>query len=331
MNIFPTQYSTLSAAALAKYVEKQYGYNGLSGRLLLRGVSDTYLLEGPADKYILKIYRDAHRSLEEINGEVQLLNIYKKHHLPLSYPIADEEGRYIQAFAAAEGTRHGVLFTYAEGKVVADPTEAQVRTVGREMARLHNVAANLELNYKRKEYNIDTMIVQPLEKVAPLFKDMPEEYEGLKRIAAKAIEKLNSIDKSNFSYGYCQFDFMPQNFHFVDDQVTFFDFDFAGKGYLVNDVMSFINHYNLHGHFGKMTREAADKVIRQFLEAYRSVRPLSAEEEEAIPALNVGFWQFYLGFQYENFDDWSNTFFNERWIKERAKLMIRLAEANGIV
>lgn len=34
-----------------------------------------------------------------------------------------------------------------------------------------------------------------------------------------------------------------------------------------------------------------------------------------------GFWVFYLGFQYENYDDWSSVFFNTRYLKERGGVL----------
>lgn len=326
MSIFPTQYSTLSSAALAKHVEKQYGYNNLNGRFLLRGVSDTYQLEGPADKYILKIYREKHRSLEEINGEVQLLNLLRKDGAQVATPIADEEGKYIQTFQAAEGIRHGILFNFAPGQPEMNPSDEQVRITGKEMAKLHNIAATLELNYKRKEYNNYTIFIKPLETLAPAFKDLPEEYKTLTDLANMAMEKLNSFDTAAFSYGYCQYDFLPKNFHFDGNRLTFFDFDFAGKGYLINDVMSYWLHYALDAYTGRNTREAGDRLFAIFLEAYQTVRPLSDEEIEAIPYLNIGFWIFYLEFQYENFDDWSNIFFTPRYLKDRTVMFKKVAE-----
>jgi Ser/Thr protein kinase RdoA (MazF antagonist) len=327
MSIFPTQYSTLSSAALGKYVEKQYGYNGLKCHLLLHNVSDTYLLEGPADNYILKIYRDAHRSLEQIQGEVQLLNAFKKQGASVSSPIADEEGKYVQSFTAAEGIRNGVLFTYAAGQPVMNPNEEQIRITGREMATLHNIAATVQLDYKRGEYNYETMFIQPLQTIRPAFQHLPEEYDTLTRLATMAMEKLNSFDTSQFSYGYCQYDFLPKNFHFDElNQLTFFDFDFAGKGWLANDLMVYWAHYALNTFYGRGTREGNDAAFAIFLDAYRSVRPFSEEEAAAIPYLQIGWWIFFLGFQYENFDDWSNIFFSERYLKDRTALVAKLVE-----
>jgi Ser/Thr protein kinase RdoA (MazF antagonist) len=50
---------------------------------------------------------------------------------------------------------------------------------------------------------------------------------------------------------------------------------------------------------------------------YREVRPLADAELAAIPYLGVGFWLFYFAFAYRHFDDWSNTFFGPRYLRER--------------
>ena len=322
MNIFPTQYSTLSSAALRSYLEKQYGIGPLTGRLLVRNVSDTYLFEAPTTKYIFKLYRNAHRSLPEIEGEVELLNILHERRSRVAYAIRDLQGGQIQHFQAAEGMRHGVLLYFAPGKPVLDMNDEQLRTTGREMAKIHNITATLQLQHPRPVYDLQTTLLQPLKAIEPNYKDLGEEYVYLRETADKVIGKMKQFDTASFSYGYCHYDFLPKNFHF-DEQggVTFFDFDFAGKGYLVYDIMTFYMFFFLYMDMGRISREKADRDFGVFLEAYRSVRPLSAEEVEAIPYLGYTFWVFFLEFYQEHFEDWSNTFLGPRFIRERVALI----------
>jgi Ser/Thr protein kinase RdoA (MazF antagonist) len=322
MSTFPAQYSTLSAAALKPYIGAAYNLNLLTCKYLLRGVSDTYVLEGVTSKYILKIYREQHRSLEEIKGEVELLNGLKAAGASVAYPLEDIFNGQIQKFEAAEGIRYGILFSYAEGKPVLDLNDEQLKTVGRQMAAVHNITSIIELKYPRKAYTVDTTLTQPIKVLEPAFAELPDEYAYLKDIALKVIEKLESFNLAAFSYGYCQYDFLPKNFHFSDSgKLTFFDFDFAGQGYLANDLMSFFVHFFMHVYAGKLTEEEADRMYQVFIAAYREVRPVSDEEIGAIPYLGVGFWIFYLGFQQEHFDDWSNPFFGTRFVKDRVALI----------
>ncbi|TCC91951.1 hypothetical protein EZ428_09415 [Pedobacter frigiditerrae] len=327
MDIFPAQYSTLSSKAIGVFLASQYDLKNPSCRLLIHNVSDTYILEGASSKYIFKIYRDKHRKLAEIKAEVELLNLIHKQGGSVAHPIKDVNGEEIQSFNAVEGTRYGVLFTYALGKVVPDMSNEQLATLGREMAKLHNITSAITLRNTRKEYSIETMLLKPLEVFKPAFKELPEEYSFLKESVIKIAKKIETFDLHNFSYGYCQYDFLPKNFHFAEDgKLTFFDFDFAGQGHLINDIASFYIHYFLEVYGGKITQEEADKCFAVFVENYRKVRNLSDDELAAIPYFGFAFWIFYLGFQYENFDDWSCIFFNSNYLKHRTALIKKWKE-----
>ncbi|WP_338876260.1 phosphotransferase [Spirosoma sp. SC4-14] len=326
MNIFPTQYSTLSTVALTNHIEKHYGLTNLTGKFLLHGVSDTYRLDGLTDSYIFKVYRSAHRKLNEIKGEVELIRILHERGAQVSYPILDRNNESIQVFSAAEGTRHGVLFSFANGKNVYDFTDEQLRIIGREMAFNHNITSQIELAYERNAYDIETTLQRPLQRLKPWFVDDPEGYSYLLAIAGQVIQKLGTFDTDCFSYGYCHYDYLPKNFHFDGDRLTLFDFDFAGKGFLANDLASFLVHFFFHTATGKITKGEADRQYLLFVEGYRQIRPLSDEELEAVPFLGIMFWIFYLGFQYENLDDWANTFAGPRYLKERVSIIKRFSE-----
>ncbi|MDF2188125.1 phosphotransferase [Paraflavitalea sp. CAU 1676] len=331
MNIFPTQYSTLSAQALGNFVANQYNLKGATCQYLLRGVSDTYKIEGQGGKFILKIYRDMHRSLEQIKGEVELLNILKEGSARVSYPIADREGHQIQTFQAAEGTRYGVLFSYAEGKPSLKPTTEQIILTAREMARVHNISSSIKLSHTRPIYNYESILINPIQLLAPAFHELPDEYQYIQDTAQLVMNKLNSLHADTFAAGYCHYDFMPKNFHFGEEnELTFFDFDFAGHGWLVNDLMTYWVHFALYTVMGRMTRDEADVAFDLFVNTYREYRPLSNEEVQAIPYLNFCFWIFYLGFHYENFDDFSTHFFNTGFLRERIALVKKIMIGYGV-
>ncbi|MFA6275327.1 MAG: phosphotransferase [Pedobacter sp.] len=327
MDVFPAQYSTLSSKALAEFLTIKYDLKNVTCRLLIHNVSDTYLLETETINYVFKVYRDNHRKLAEIKGEVELLNLLFEGKASVAHPIKDAEGKYIQSFNAAEGVRQGVMFSYALGTVVSDMNEEQLATVGKEMAKIHNISSIIELRSSRKEYSIDTMLLNPLAIFKPAFEDLKDEYIFLTQAVNQVAEKISELNLSRFSYGYCQYDFLPKNFHFDETgHLTFFDFDFAGKGHLINDIASFYIHYFLEVYYGKMTQEKADKAFAVFVTNYRKVRSLSDEELAAIPYFGFAFWIFYLGFQYENFDDWSNIFFGPKYLKDRTTLIKKWVE-----
>lgn len=327
MAVFPTQYSVLSAKALQDHLPMQYGFEITNCKLIIHNVSDTYLVETTSASYIFKIYRDKHRTYDEIMGEMQLLEYLHQNSASVSYPVKDTSGRYLQPFNAAEGIRYGALFTYAKGENVYQMSDGQLKLVGREMARLHQLSSKVILDYPRKSYTIASTLQEPLQIIEPAFKNLKSEYDYLVGIADFSIQELSKLDLSSFGYGYCHYDFLPKNFHFEgEDSLTFFDFDFAGQGYLINDITSFYIHFFLDVYHGKLTRDEADKCFEVFLEAYRKVKPVADDEIQSIKYFGLGFWLFYFGFHQENFDDWSNSFFTPNFIKSRIVLIKKWME-----
>lgn len=294
--LFPASYSTLSPSALAALIETAYGFTSVRCTLLVRGVGDTYSIETPGSRYILRVYRSSHRSLTQVAAELELLLDLQAAGVPVSYPLRDDEGALVQVLDAIEGPRYGVLFTYAAGQSVSIPNASQLRNLGREVARFHNISSGYENDGRRWTYDLDTTLFQPLERLEPYFSEYPEGIAWLRRAAEAVRERLERMDTSGFSTGYCHFDLLPKNFHFEGDAVTLFDFDFLGYGWLVNDMMTFWQHLNVEVYLGRLTQTAADEAYKIFLDGYREYRPLGTEELKAMPYLMLGFWVFYMGF-----------------------------------
>lgn len=63
----------------------------------------------------------------------------------MSYPVLDREGHYVFTVEVPEGTRHGVVFTHAPGRVCSVLNDKQIKLFGREMAKLHTVSTNVSL------------------------------------------------------------------------------------------------------------------------------------------------------------------------------------------
>lgn len=295
--VFPTLYSTLSPTALATYISQQYTFGPVQCKFIVRGVGDTYLVTAADSQFILRIYRPSHRTLGNIQAEVELLTALNSADVSVSYPLADKNGNYIQPLLAAEGTRHAVLFTYAEGRSQNLLSEIQLRNFGREMARFHNVSSSVQLSDARWTFDLETTLYEPLAAARDYFSEDAASYEWLLQSADKVKDVLSKLDTSRFSTGYCHFDFLPKNFHFdAADNITFFDFDFFGKGWLANDLMTFRQQLLLDGLLHRLTAEQVEKTWSLFVEAYRTERALSEDELTAIPYLGLGFWVFYMGF-----------------------------------
>ena len=323
--LFPTVYSTLDPAALAAWFGDRYGHPDVKCDVFVRGVGDTYILQTDDTRFVLRVYRPSHRNLAQISAELALLLAAKDAGVSVSFPVADPTGEVIHGFEAAEGIRYGVVFSYAPGAFVSVLNEAQLRNLGRELARFHDVASAVRLGDSRWTYDPETTLTKPLEKVRPYFALLPEEYAWWRQAAERAIARVAQTDTSGFSSGYCHFDLLPQNFHFDGDSPTLFDFDFAGYGWLVYDLAIFRVHLDLDVHFGRQTKEAADAGFTTFLSAYMEQRPLSDDEQALIPWLGLSFWCFYMGFHSTH--DQFYPLVQPGQLKARTALIRKLTEA----
>jgi Ser/Thr protein kinase RdoA (MazF antagonist) len=221
----------------------------------------------------------------------------KNSDVSVSYPVPDREGHYLFTVEAPEGARHGVVFTHAPGRFCSVLNDKQIKLFGREMAKFHSVSVKIRLVNQRWNFDSETTLIKPLVAIKDYFKDCPDEYTWLQKVTEENLDKISNLDGSSFTSGYCHFDFFPKNFHFEgDDSITFFDFDFFGYGWIVNDVMTFQQHLFLEVEIGRMSERTSEQVFKLFIEAYREIRALTVEELNAIPTLSLGFWMFYFGF-----------------------------------
>jgi Ser/Thr protein kinase RdoA (MazF antagonist) len=301
-NLFPASYSTLSSLALAEFIRERYGFVPVECKMILRGVGDTYLVTTVAQadragtQFILRVYRPDQRSLSQIRAETDLLLALKERDIPVSWPIADSSGLVIQSVDAIEGTKHLVLFSFAPGRSVVKLNEKQLYNLGYQMARFHLASQTIELADKRWSFDVETTMFGPLEDLRDAFAENAEGYAWMQQAAKNAREKLEQLDADSLPFGCCHFDLLPKNFHYDGDAITFFDFDFFGYGLLANDIMVFWQHLCLDVHFGRMTRDEADRAYAGFLSGYQDVRPVSRRELSAVPYLSLGWWLFYMRF-----------------------------------
>jgi Ser/Thr protein kinase RdoA (MazF antagonist) len=112
--------------------------------------------------------------------------------------------------------------------------------------------------------------------------------------------------------GAVHLDIWFDNLHFgPEHQITLFDFDFCGNGWLALDIAYFqLQLFNTNPN-----EQEYETKLASFLAGYASVAPISPAEERLVPWLAACVWFFYLGVQCDRFDNWSNIFLNQDHLK----------------
>jgi Ser/Thr protein kinase RdoA (MazF antagonist) len=312
MTHFPVTNSNLSATHIGLFLQGKYPLSkDAKCQLIKAGINDTYLVTDNSDKFVFRVYSLNWRTKAEIGEEIKLLNQLKQNDISISYPLSDNENNYIQTLNAPEGDRFAVLFIFASGEkqhIISKETHFQI---GQLMARLHKITHNHKLN--RIDYTPEIILIDSLKKVSSFLTTDTEEMNFMKSAQSYLLKEFENADTSQIRQGVVHLDIWFDNLNITNDnKVTIFDFDFCGNGWLCLDVAYYV--LQLHN-IEKYEAKDYQPKVDSFLKGYESITPLSTEEKRLIPILGVSLYFFYLGIQCQRYDNWSNSFLSENYLK----------------
>lgn len=273
--------SVIAADVFLPLLEAHYDLQApLACRLRFVGDNDTYLVRAGETPYALRAYRfgrDWIRSESDYRFEMEWLAFLHERGLPVSYPIRRRDGELLNKLVAPEGTRHWVLFSFAEGRVVYPLDGGQSRLVGQKVAEIHLASNDFVTEHRRFRVDLEFLLDQPVDRITRFPGDgRKQDVAFVTRLAQQLKERILALGISGDGYGIIGGDFNGGNHHFTDaGQVTFFDFDLCGYGWRAYDFAVFFRNAGLRG--------APPEMGEAFLDGYRSVRTLSPAERRAIP------------------------------------------------
>jgi len=319
MSHFPVITSTLSEQHLALFLQEIYKLSAATTcRLLKTGINHVYFVTDGAQKYVFRVYSLNWRSRKEISEEIRLLNLLKDNHIPVSYPIADAKSNYIQTLNAPEGERFGVMFSYAKGEKVFNFSTELHRRIGEIMAQFHKITHNLSLD--RVTYTPEKVLLDSPQHFFGFLPDDTPEVEFIRYAQQHLLAALKKVDETKIRKGVVHLDIWFDNLNILNgNEITIFDFDFCGNGWQCYDI----GYYILQIHSTEVDENEYKLKAEAFLKGYESVSPISDEEKRILPLLGECIYLFYLGVQCQRFNNWSNTFINEVYLKRFINLRIK--------
>ncbi len=326
MSHFPVSKSNLSAKHLAVYLSEHYHFlSENTCRFIKPGINDTYLVESKDKQFVFRVYSYNWRSATEIQQELQFLDLLKSRGIAVSYPVLDNSNQYIQALNAPEGMRYGVLFSYAKGKKRMKSSAALHAKIGAAMASIHKISQSRALD--RPTYNESTLLIESFKQIQDfLSKDAPE-FKWLKDTHVFLLKEFSNFDVRQLRQGIVHLDIWFDNINVTDqDEITFFDFDFCGNGWLCLDLA----YYWLALHTVEPDQSTRLVKWNSFIKGYQSVEKITSEELRILPVLGLALYYFYFGNMCKRFENWSNFFLNEVYIEQYVKVSIQgYFEAQG--
>lgn len=316
--------SVIAPYALSSHLNEAYPqFHSCNCRLLKTGINHTYLVAQDSKTYVFRIYCFGWRSESEIKAELDWLLVLHENMLPISIPIADKKGNYIQSIDAPEGRRFGVLFTVAHGQKLQQLTIYAHAQIGSVLAKMHQIGNDKKLN--RPTYSPESMMNQGLQAISNFLSPSQPEMQYLMNLKEHLSRKLREKAFQNLDSGIVHMDLWFDNINVNDDEeVTIFDFDFCGNGYLALDIA----YYQLQLFNTEVVPEKRNEKQQAFLQAYQLIQPFPELNPSQWATLSLCMYYFYLGIQCSRFQDWSASFLNETYLKRYIENFIKKFQVN---
>ena len=303
---FPVTYSTLSAEALADWLEASYELGAVTAcRLLHRGLNDSYLVEAARGRYVLRVYRAGWRSAEEIAYEVAVLEHLGRKGIAVALPVRGRNDHAIEWLQAPEGSRAAVLFTHAPGREL-DGSIEDSRRYGRAAASIHAATDDFEAGHARFALDLDHLLAQPLAAIRPFLRHRPADLHAIEGLAASVRRRVEALTVAGqMDRGFCHGDFHGDNAHIEGDTVTMFDFDCGGPGWRAYDIAVFRWRWG--------DDAAGEARWAAFLEGYRELRPIGETDLAAVPLFVAARAIWLRGLHAANTADWGRSWLNDAY------------------
>lgn len=319
MNHFPVVSSNLSPTHLSEFVREKYGLSNTTlCNLLKAGINHIYLIKDEEKRFVFRVYSLNWRSENEVLEEIRLLNLLKANNISISYPISGLSENYIQTINAPEGKRLAVMFSFAEGEKFLNFDEQNHFNIGVLMAQIHQITENLDLD--RITYTPQVLVDDVFNYLPNFLSSDTEEMDFMRSTQKFLLNEFSKVNLEKVRKGTVHLDIWFDNLNITKDRkIIIFDFDFCGNGWLCLDIA----YYVLQLHSTERDETICKSKLDSFMAGYESITPISDEEKQILPMLGVSLYFFYIGIQCQRFDNWSNTFLNEMYLKRFINLLIK--------
>lgn len=311
MDCLAIAHSVPSAASIAAFVTVTYDLGPVADcRLHTRGVNDTYDLRCGTARYVLRCYRAGWRRLDDIGFELEALLHLQRKGVPVAAPVMRCDGEYVGRIDCPEGPRATVLFTYAEGRLVAMVEESH--HYGCALASIHNATDDFTSSTEHFRLDLRHLLDEPLPLILPFLAARPTDRDYLAELAGRLRLQIERVG-AGLSVGFCRGDAWGGNAHVLDDTVTFFDFDCCGEGWLSYDLAVFLWDQASGDHPDRSAHCAA------ILAGYQTQRAIRPADRDAIPLFVLARQIWHMGVHAAGVDHWGSGWLDDSYFDRRMR------------
>jgi Ser/Thr protein kinase RdoA (MazF antagonist) len=256
---------TIDVQRVVEQSRERYGLVDPVCRDLGTPANDTIEVVAPSGHFALKLYNPDSKNADEVQWEVDLTLHLLQHGVPVARPVAGCDGERVQIFDIEDRPRAAVLFEWVRGRKPGR-SRTTYSHLGRVAALIHQAADTFTSELPREQYTTATLLDEQLERMQE-----PLVASGQRQAVVDLAERLRQrISRPTLDYGVCHMDLTYDNVHLDDNALTVFDFDSAGRCWRAYEPCRVL--------------KLSEDFFRTWLDAYRSVRSFSHDDETAVAA-----------------------------------------------
>jgi len=242
---------------------------------IAEGVENSnYLLRTERGDFILTLYEKRVKAAD-LPYFLGLMDHLAEREFPCPVPVHGKDGQALRTLCK----RKAALVTFLRGISVHHPTPEHCRGVGTGMANMHLAGKGFD---KTRE---NALSVAGWRQLFDACKPRADELApGLAKELEEELSYLEDAWPDDLPKGVIHADLFPDNVFFLDGAFSgVIDFYFACDDFFAYDIAVCLNAWCFEA-----DRSFNITKARSMLSAYRSVRPLSDDELEALPLLARG-------------------------------------------
>ena len=242
------------------------------------GIENTnYFLTVNKKKFILTIYEKRVKS-EDLPFFSELMTSLNKASFKCPIPIINNQN---EALTNYNGKKL-MIVSFLEGKAKQNLSPFNCRSIGKEVAKMHDITKNFKL--KRK----NDLSVKSWRK---LFNSIKDKCSSIHKDLPKLIEEnLNDVEKNwpkNLPQGIIHADLFHDNIFFIEDKFSgIIDFYFSCEEFYAFEIAICFNALCFDGQKNNLSFNVTK--AKNFIDGYTSVRKLTDSEMHSIKVLSQG-------------------------------------------
>ena len=242
------------------------------------GIENTnYFLSANKKKFILTIYEKRVKSAD-LPFFSDLMSSLNKASFKCPAPISNNNNETITNF----GGKKLMIVSFLEGKAKQNLSPANCKSIGSEIAKMHDLTKNLKLK-RQNDLSVNSW--------RKLFNSVKDKCENIHKDLPRLIEEnLNDVEKNwpkNLPRGIIHADLFHDNIFFIKDKFNgVIDFYFSCEDFFAFEIAICFNALCFDGLKSNLSFNVTK--AKNFIDGYTSIRKLTDEELNNIKVLSQG-------------------------------------------